>query len=281
MDAYKINLSGIMAGRKALITGAGTGIGKGIALEFAGEGAEVVLHYYNEKDSAYSAVKTIGDAGGKALAVPADLSKLEGITYVANTANNFLNGIDVLVNNAGITMNLPFNEVTPEQYDLLFNVNVRSAYFLTQKITLYMVEQKRGHIINLASQHAFHAHIEHSVYASTKAAIVALTRNLGIELAPKGIRVNAIAPGWCLVENHYKVDPNADFEEAAKNIPAGRQSTPEEIGKLAVMLTTPIADHFVGTTIHYDGGIGSIFPGSNFNEPMKVRFGKDYVPGIE
>ena len=278
-EIITINNNGSMKGRRVFVTGAGTGIGRGIALEFAKEGAAVALHYYNEEEGVSSALDMIKRAGGKATGLKGDFRDLGEVYSVADAALSFLGGVDVLVNNAGITVNVPFEKVTPEIYDTLMNVNVRAPYFLTQHLSKSMVKQRRGHIINFASLHGYHAMREHSVYASTKAAIVAMTRNLAIELAPYGIRMNALVPGWCLTENHYKAEPGLDFAKAAiESVPAGRQSSPEEIGKLAVFLATPLADHFVGTAIHYDGGIGALFPsGIRFQDPLSGKYGRDYV----
>lgn len=271
-----------MRKRRVLVTGAGTGIGRGIALEFAREGADVALHYYNEEEGVSSAVQTIREAGGRVEKFQADFKNQDDVRTVFNDAYSFLSGIDVLVNNSGITMNRPFEKVTPQQYDTLFNVNVKAAYFLTQAVAPGMIAQEKGHIINMASLHAYHAMREHSVYAMTKAAIVALTRSTAIELAPHGIHVNAIMPGWCLVENHFKAERNLDVKKSAEKIPAGRHSTPADIGKLAVFLATPAADHFLGTILQYDSGQGALFPnGPDFRTPLTCEYGKEYVEGLD
>ena len=201
-----------MEGKRVLVTGAGTGIGRGVALEFARQGADVALHFAHSAAGAEAAVAEIRQAGGKAEAFKADLAELGQVRALASQATEFLGGIDVLVNNAGITMNKPFGQVTPEQFDTLFNVNIRGMFFLTQSAVPGMIEQGSGAVINLTSVHAFAGMTEHTVYAGTKAAIVAFTRVLALELAPKGVRVNAIAPGWILVENHFKV-LGADFNQ--------------------------------------------------------------------
>jgi NAD(P)-dependent dehydrogenase (short-subunit alcohol dehydrogenase family) len=122
----------------------------------------------------------------------------------ANRAIDTLGGLDCLVNNAGITMNKPFPKVTSEQFDTLMNVNVRSPFFIAQRAVQHMLEHGGGAICNLTSVHGFQGASEHSVYAATKGVIIAYTRVLGVDLAYKGIRVNAIAPGWIAVENHFK-----------------------------------------------------------------------------
>ena len=136
-----------MEGKRVLVTGSGTGIGRGVALEFAREGAAVVLHYAHSEAGAASAVDEIRSAGGTAEAFQADLADIEQVRALASQAIDFLGGLDVLVNNAGITMNKPFLQVTPEQFDTLYDVNIRGMYFLTQAAVPTMIEQgkRRGH----------------------------------------------------------------------------------------------------------------------------------------
>ncbi len=270
-----------MDGRRVLVTGSGTGIGRGIALEFAREGASVVLHFAHSEDGALSAVSEIEAFGGRAAAFSADFRDLEQVRALARQALEFLGGLDVLVNNAGITMNRPLADVTPEQYDTLYDVNVRSPYFLTQALVPRMIEQGGGAVINLSSVHAFEGFPEHSVYAGTKGAIVAHTRELAIELAPKGIRVNAIAPGAVPVENHFKVIPDMDVDEIARAIPAGFTGTPQDVARVAVFLASDDARYIVGQTLIVDGGTTAYMALSDaFHAKSEWSFGKGYVPGI-
>ena len=162
---------GEMEGKKVIVTGAGTGIGQGIALEFARSGADVVLHYSTSLDGAESAAQAITDLGRRAKAIHGDFSRIEPVRETAAAACDFLGGVDVLVNNAGITANAPFEEVTPEAYDMLFHVNLRAQFFLTQALVPAMVRQGKGVVVNLTSIHAYTGLTEHAVYAATKAAI--------------------------------------------------------------------------------------------------------------
>jgi glucose 1-dehydrogenase len=270
-----------MAGKRVIVTGAGTGIGRGIALEFAKEGAEVVLHYSHSADGANSAVAAIRSEGGRATALQADFSDLDKVKNCVEQAIDFLGGVDVLVNNAGITMNKPFFEVTPDQFDTLYHVNVRGMFFATQSATKSMAEQGKGVVINLTSVHAYAGMTEHTIYAGTKAAIVGFTRVLALELAPKGIRVNAIAPGWILVENHLKVLTDFNPATAGKDIPAGFVGQPEDIGQIALFLASDEARYIVGQTLIVDGGQLSIMPlTGDFRERRKEQWGQGYVANL-
>lgn len=270
-----------MEGKRVLVTGSGTGIGRGVALEFAREGAAVVLHYAHSADGAASAVDEIRTAGGTAEVYQADLADIAQVKELAAQAISFLGGLDVLVNNAGITMNRPFLDVTPEQFDTLYNVNIRGMYFLTQAAVPTMIEQGGGAVINLTSVHAFAGMTEHTIYAGTKAAIVGFTRVLALELATKGVRVNAIAPGWILVENHLKVLGEFDQQEAGSTIPAGVIGAPHDIGKLALFLASEESRYIVGQTIVIDGGMLAIMPLSgDFRDARQEQWGQGYVAGL-
>ena len=273
--------SGKMDGKGVLVTGAGTGIGRGVALEFAKEGGDVVLHYAHSSDGAVSAVDEITHSGGKAAAFQADLSDIGQCQDLVAQAREFLGGIDVLINNAGITMNKPFMDVTPDHYNKLYDVNIRGMFFVTQAGVRDMIEQGQGAVINLTSVHAFSGMTEHTIYAGTKGAIVAFTRVLALELSQKGIQVNAIAPGWILVENHLKVLGDFDQDAASASIPAGVIGAPEDIGRLAIFLASPEGSYIRGQTLVIDGGQSAIMPlTGDFREPRQEQWGQGYVPGL-
>ena len=270
-----------MVGKRVLVTGSGTGIGRGVALEFAREGADVALHYAHSSQGALSAAEEARGLGVRAQAFQADFTSAQEARRLADQAINFLGGIDVLVNNAGITLNMPFQKVTVEQFDTLYNVNIRALFFVTQTCTRAMTQQGRGVVINVGSIHAFEGMIEHSVYAGTKGAIWSLTRQLAIELAPQGVRVNAIAPGSVVVENYQRVLRDFRAESAAQGIPAGFVAEPRDIARVAVFLASDDARYIVGQTLIVDGGTTSWMPfGDGFRQPLDACFGKGYVPGV-
>lgn len=269
-----------MNGKKVLVTGSGTGLGRETALEFARHGAEVVLHYAHSKEGVASAIKEIRDFGGSAHGIQADLQKAEEAIRLAKEAIALMGGVDILVNNAGITMTLEFEKVTPEQYDTLYNVNVRAQFFIIQTVVAAMEAAGGGAIINLSSVHGIRASKGHSVYAGTKGAIIAHTRELAIELAPRGIRVNAVAPGAVPVENHYKAAGPGELDELGKLIPCGFGGTPLDIAKTIVFLASDDARYIVGQTIVVDGGTTSWMSFSEGYDQIGMRLGKGYVAGL-
>ncbi len=273
---------GRMEGKRVLVTGAGTGIGRGLALEFAKEGAAVALHYGRDRAGASSAVEEVLSKGGKAKAFEADFRNGSTIQPLASEVTAFLGGLDVLVNNAGITLNAPFEEVTQEQFDTLYQVNIRAQFFLTQALLPALSQHRHGIVINLTSVHAFGGMTEHSVYAGTKGAIVSYTRELSLELIQRGVRVNAIAPGWVFVENHRKVlGDSFDIERAAKSLPAGFIAKPNDIAKLALFLASDDSSYIIGQTIVCDGGQTSILQlTGDIRERRKERWGANYVGGM-
>lgn len=269
--------------KRVVVTGGGTGIGRGIALECARAGASVVVHYSHSAAGAREVVQGIEELGGRAAAIGADFNDLEAVARLAREATQFLGGVDVLVNNSGITLNVPFQRVTPEQFDTLYRVNVRAGFFLTQHLLPELV-RNRGAVVNITSIHAFEGMPEHSIYAGTKGAIVAYTRALAVELAPLGVRVNAIAPGCVPVANYEKAIGKFDVAEIGRSIPAGYVGTPEDIGRAVVFLTSLDGRFMVGQTLVMDGGTTAWMPfGEQFRQPIAdsgVQFGRGYVPGV-
>jgi len=193
--------------------------------------------------------------------------------------------VDCLVNNAGITFNRPFLKVTPEQFDTVYQVNIRAQFFLTQVIVEDMLKHGGGAVCNITSIHGVSGAPEHSVYAGTKGAIIAYTRSLAVELAHKGIRLNALAPGWVTVENYYKALPGFNEADAARTasekVPVGRAGTPLDIARLAVFLCSDEAGFIIGQTIVADGGTTALMSLiSDFRNESSARFGSGYVPGV-
>ena len=276
-----VDAGGRMDGKRVLVTGAGTGIGKGIAEAFINEGADVAIHYSHSEAGAEELAARTATATGRSRSFKADFTCMEDVRRLAAEAIDFLGGLDILINNAGVTMNVPFEQVTVEQFDAVYNINIRAMYFLTQSCIGPMVEQAKGVVINISSLHAFAGMRLYSAYAGTKGAIVSFTRTLAIEMAPKGIRINAIAPGAVEVENHYAADKNYDPKEKGNLIPAGFEGKPEDIAGAALFLASDDARYIIGQTLVVDGGSTSFWSLTDaFGKSGSIRYGQGYVPGI-
>jgi 3-oxoacyl-[acyl-carrier protein] reductase len=265
-----------------LVTGSGTGIGREVALEFARSGANVAFHYSSSPDGAKSGVVEAEKLGVKAKAFQADFSNLDDVLRLADKTVQFLGRIDILVNNSGITLNKPFLKVDPATFQKIYDVNIRAGYFLSQKVVPAMAAAGGGAICNITSIHGISGAPEHSVYAGTKGAIIAQTRSLSVELAHKGIRVNAIAPGWITVENYTKALPGFNLEDAKKTayekVPAGRYGNPIDVARLAVFLCSDEASFIIGQTIVIDGGTTALMSLiSDFRTESDARFGQNYI----
>ena len=246
---------GRLAGKRTLVTGSGTGLGREVGLEFARQGADVVFHYSRSAKGAQSAVEVAQGLGRRATVFQADLSRVEACLDLVDRATEFLGGLDVLVNNAGISETEAFLEVTPEFFDRLYHVNIRAQFFCAQRAVKHMLEAGRGGVvINTTSSHAQSSLPGFAVYAGTKGAIWAWTQQLAVELAPQGIRVNGICPGWTEVESFYTEIPDFDPVAVGKLIPYQRMGKPIDIAKGCVYLASEDSDYMVGHVLVVDGG---------------------------
>jgi NAD(P)-dependent dehydrogenase (short-subunit alcohol dehydrogenase family) len=276
---YSTNLEG----KSVLVTGADTGIGREIALEFARQGSDVLLHFSHDEQGASTAATEIEAMGRRAFICGADFDSIEQAIALGDQANHVFGAVDCLVNNAGITFNRPFLDITAPQFDKLFHVNFRGQFFLTQRIVTKMLERGGGSICNISSIHGLQGAPEHSAYAASKGAIISYTRALAVELAHRGIRVNGIAPGWITVPNYFKAIPGFNEDEASKSaydaVPAARYGLPIDVARLAVFLCSDQADFLVGQMITLDGGTTSLMSLINdFRGPSNARFGRNYLP---
>ncbi len=257
-----------LEGKLILVTGAGTGIGKGVALELARQGADVALSYSSSAKGALEAVEEIRCLGRKAIAIQANLGIVADCHRVVDEAAAFLGGLDGIFNNAGTTITLDVREVTEEQFNKIYNVNVRGQYFCSQRAIQYMLERGKelqqrfperpwagGSIVNMSSVHCAAGFPGHSVYAGTKGAIVAFSRELAVELCPLHIRVNVIAPGSIEVPSYFKTDPTYSREVGNRMVPWGRVGLPEDCGYLAAYLMSDASEFMTGHTLFIDGGL--------------------------
>jgi len=249
-----------LEGKRALVTGGGTGIGRGIAIALAREGASVVVNYHHSQEGALEAVEEIRALGRQAAAFQADIAKAAQCQDLVDRAIEALGGLDILVNNAGRTYTQSFFDITPDTFDLIYHTNLRGLYLISQRAAIQMREQGAGVIINISSVHARLSSPGYSLYDGTKAAIEATTRSLGIELAPLGIRVVGVAPGIIEVPRYYEGEGAYDREWAAQWVPLGRVGWPDDVGRLCAFLASDDAAFIVADTILCDGGTAARLP---------------------
>ena len=257
-----------LTGKLILVTGAGTGIGQGIALEAARQGADVVLSYSSSAKGAEEAVEEIKGMGRRAIAIKADLGKVAECILLVDEAAKFLGGLDGLVNNAGVTLTLDFLDVTEAHFDRIYNLNIRGEFFCAQQAVRHMIERGKalqgqfpdktwagGSIVNVSSVHGFVGCPGHSVYAGTKGAINAFTRELAVELCPMHIRANVLAPGSIEVPSYYKTDPNYNRDFGNSIVPWGRIGLPQDCGYVASFLLADASEFMTGHVLYFDGGL--------------------------
>jgi glucose 1-dehydrogenase len=250
---------GQLESKVAIVTGSDSGIGRAIALQFAQEGAAVVINYPFAKGQgqAQQVVETIQKNNGKAIAIQADVSQNQQITGLIQQTVEQLGRLDILVNNAGIEHHNAFVDVTEQQFDLVLSVDLKGAFFCAQAAAREMVKSKTaGRIINISSVHEDIAMPNNSPYCCAKGGVRMLTRTICNELAPFGITVNNIAPGAIFTPIDANVEASPKEQAALfAEIPLHRWGQPEEIAKLAVFLASDAAAYVTGATYVMDGGL--------------------------
>jgi NAD(P)-dependent dehydrogenase (short-subunit alcohol dehydrogenase family) len=245
-----------LEGKVSMITGGSRGLGFGYARALAAAGSDLVL-FSLEDDELQDAQRVITkETGKKVMIMQGDVALPEDRDRLVEEALKTFSGIDILINNAGDNCRKSFLEVSPEEFDRVVDVNFKAVYFLTQKIAKHMVDRgKGGKIINISSLTSILGLAKLSIYGGTKGAVFSLTKALAVELAPYGIRVNAIAPGY--YRTKFTEGAFQDPERLAmieSRIPLGRTGEPEDVSSLAVFLASPASDYFTGTVTFADGG---------------------------
>jgi NAD(P)-dependent dehydrogenase (short-subunit alcohol dehydrogenase family) len=244
-----------LEGKVALITGAGAGIGRGIALMFAEEGAKIVVGEIVE-ETGRETVGLIEKMGAEALFAQVDVCKLDEISQAVQQTVDHFKKIDILVNNAGILTYKPFLQVTEKEWDILMSVNLKGSYFFAQAVAKEMIRcQVKGSIINMGSIASELAIEFQSHYVASKGGVRMMTKGMALELAPYGIRVNAIAPGIIVTEmTKEDLEEPTIREEALEKIPLERLGTPQDVARVALFLASEDSSYITGTLIFASGG---------------------------
>ncbi len=241
-----------LTGKRALVTGANTGIGQAIAVALAGGGADVALA---GRSAADETLALIAATGRKAVDLRADLSSTAPVRALVDDAVAALGGLDILVNNAGIIRRNDLADFTEEDWDAVVDTNLKTLFFLSQAAARVMAAQGSGKIINIASLLSFQGGIRVPSYAAAKSGVAGLTRAMANELAPKGVQVNAIAPGYIATNNTAALQADETRNrQILERIPTGRWGNPEDIAGAAVFLASPASDYVTGHILAVDGG---------------------------
>ncbi len=244
----------ILAGKAAIVTGAGRGIGRGIALGLAEAGADLIIHYHRSAEGAEEVAARARAMGRRAHVIQGDVAHAADRARLIEAAARELGGLDILVNNSGITLPRPFLEIDEALWDRTHAVNLKGMFFLAQAAARYMIDHRtRGRIINLSSVQGRYGVPHHAHYAATKGGIDSMTRVMALELAPYGITVNAVAPGLVEVERYWDT-PGYSPERFGPTVPLGRVGTPRDVAGLVVYLCSEAADWMTGQVIYIDGG---------------------------
>jgi NAD(P)-dependent dehydrogenase (short-subunit alcohol dehydrogenase family) len=241
-------------GRRVLVTGAGSGMGSGIALRFAEAGANLAIHYRASKAGANALVARIEKLRRKAVAIQADVSRADDVRKLVESSVTALGGLDVLINNAGSYPVSSLLEMREGEWDSVIADNLRSVHLCTQEAARHMTHEDGGAIVNIASIEAENPAPGHSHYTAAKAAVVMYTRTAAQELGPYGIRVNSVSPGLVWREGIEQAWPEG-VEAYLRAVPLGRLGRPDDVADACLFLASPAARWITGANLLVDGGV--------------------------
>ncbi|MDE2608705.1 MAG: glucose 1-dehydrogenase [Burkholderiales bacterium] len=241
----------------ALVTGSAQGIGRAIAIRLAQEGAKIVVEDRQDADAAEQTLAQVRAAGSDGCVIAGDVGRVHDAQGVVDAAVAKMGRIDALVNNAGVERNAPFLEVSEADYDLVLDVNLKGAFFMTQAFVRHLRDAHRGgRIVNISSVHEELPFPHFTSYCASKGGMKMMMRNLAIELAPLGITVNNVAPGavGTAINNKLLHDP-AELSALLANIPLKRLGKVEDVANAVLFLASDEASYVTGTTVYVDGGL--------------------------
>ncbi len=244
----------ILHGKTALVTGAGKGIGRAIALRMAIEGANVVINYSGSEDAAADCATECEKAGVRTLRIKADVSDAAQVEEMFARAVEEFGTVDILVNNAGITRDKIILRMKEEDFDSVLDINLKGSYNCMKAASKIMLKQRNGRIISISSIVGLRGNVGQVNYSASKAGIIGMTKSLARELASKGINVNAVAPGF-IETDMTKALPESEKEKLLAVIPAGRMGKPEDIAGAVLFLAGPDSSYVTGQVLTVDGGM--------------------------
>lgn len=243
-----------LANKIALVTGASRGIGREIALELARNGSHVAITYINNEKKAQDLVEEIMSLGVKAIAIKADVSKTGEVEEMIKKVEEEFGTIDILVNNAGVTKDNLLIRMKEDEWQEVMDVNLKGTFLCTKAVARMMMKKRYGKIINITSVVGITGNIGQGNYSASKAGIIGFTKSMARELASRGIRVNAVAPGF--IETDMTDVLKEDIKEnMLKSIPLGRFGTPKDIANAVVFLAGSKSDYITGQVINVNGGM--------------------------
>jgi len=238
----------------AIVTGAARGIGRAIALELAKAGAKVVVNYAGRIDKAEETLELIKAGGGDGIIVQADVSKAEEVDRLVQTTLAQYGKVDILVNNAGIARDNLLLRMRESDWDAVLDTNLKGVFLCTKAVSKGMLKQRSGTIVNISSVIGVAGNAGQANYAAAKAGVLGFTKSMAKELAPRGIRVNAIAPGY-ISTDMTDILPEEVKQEIVRAIPLAKVGTPEDVAKAVLFLASPSAAYITGQTLCVDGGM--------------------------